>query len=92
MITAYEERNQQLYDARGALAEAVAELTTELHHRRGEVAQLTAQLEAVSRNAAKLENALRESSELITVLRNMKVVRWTAWPRRLVYRLQSRRP
>jgi predicted RNase H-like nuclease (RuvC/YqgF family) len=40
---------------------------------------------------AALEAELRDARELVTALRNLKVVRWTAWPRRLVYRWRARR-
>jgi tRNA (mo5U34)-methyltransferase len=43
------------------------------------------------RRLAAIESQLSAARELIAVLQNMKVVRWTAWPRRLVYRLRARR-
>jgi hypothetical protein len=38
-----------------------------------------------------LETELAAARRLIEVLQNMKVVRWTEWPRRIVYRLRDRR-
>ena len=38
-----------------------------------------------------LESELAAARKLIDVLQNMKVVRWTEWPRRLVYRWRARR-
>jgi septal ring factor EnvC (AmiA/AmiB activator) len=88
---AYTARTNQLYEARGALAEAVAELTKELQHRRAEAAELNKQLEARSKQVARLERDLQATSREIEALRNMKVVRWTAWPRAAVYRWRARR-
>lgn len=38
-----------------------------------------------------LESELAAARKLIEVLQSMKVVRWTEWPRRLVYRWRARR-
>jgi hypothetical protein len=90
LMVAYDQRVLQLYDARAALAEAVAALTLELsrsHEQRdqarAEIRRLGEQQEILRRHAAALE------AELATV-RGMKVVRWTKWPRTLVYRLRAR--
>jgi len=37
-----------------------------------------------------LESELAAARELIGVLQNMKAVRWSEWPRRIVYRLRAR--
>lgn len=90
-MVAYDQRVLQLYDARAALAGAVAALTLELSlireerdQARAELRHLSEQEEILRRHAAALE------AELATV-RGMKVVRWTKWPRTLVYRLRARR-
>lgn len=95
---AYDERTIQLHDARGALAEAVAALTVELARRREESAALLDERErafrenrALRERAGELEAALEAARTRATVLAEMKVVRYTAWPRRLVYRLRARR-
>ena len=38
-----------------------------------------------------LESELAAARKLIAALQSMKVVRWTEWPRRIVYRLRARR-
>jgi peptidoglycan hydrolase CwlO-like protein len=112
LVTAYEQRTNQLREARGALAEAVSALTAELDRRRAETAALrderdraqleqraereraealAGELEARSLRESALEAELRESREQVAVLRHMKVVRFTVWPRRIVYRLRTRR-
>lgn len=95
---AYDERTVQLHDARGALAEAVAALTVELARRREESASLLDERDravrenrALRERAGELEAALKAAQTRATVLAEMKVVRYTAWPRRLVYRLRARR-
>jgi hypothetical protein len=95
---AYEQRTKQLYDARAALAEAVSALTVELGQRREESTALRDERDralldsrALREHAAALEGELRTARELAAALRNMKVVRWTTWPRRIVYRLRARR-
>lgn len=40
---------------------------------------------------AALEAELRDARERVTAVRNLKVVRWTAWPRRSLYRWRARR-
>jgi chromosome segregation ATPase len=112
LAAAYEQRSAQLYEARGALAETVSALRTELDVRRDEAAQLREQRDNAVReyhelrehavgltdevhrlrgHAAALEAQLQEAREAVGELRNMKVVRWTVWPRRIVYRLRRRR-
>jgi len=98
---AYERRTTQLYEARGALAEAVATLRTELKRRDEEVQARRAELAGLQERARNLETELdhlrarheaelRAAHEAISALRGMKVVRWTAWPRSIVYRLRER--
>ena len=98
VATAYEQRTKQLHEARGALAEAVSALTAELNHARSErdraqseVAGLRDHVSALDAEIEKQRHALEVVHEQMAVIRNMKVVRWTAWPRRLVYRQRARR-
>jgi hypothetical protein len=95
---AYEERTKQLHEARGALAEAVSSLTGELNHARSERDQAAEEIRGLREHVGALDaeivkqrQALEVLHEQLAVIRNMKVVRWTAWPRRLVYHLRARR-
>ena len=99
MAMAYEERTKQLYDARAALSGAVSALTAELANLRRDLDRAAVE----NRGLKHQERALREHIEVLVqriealerelaVIRNMKVLRWTAWPRRIVYRLRARRP
>jgi hypothetical protein len=88
---AYDQRVLELYDARAALSGAVAALTAELSAIRAErdearahVRSLGEQQDILLRHAAAVE------AELAAV-RGMKVVRWTRWPRAIVYRVRARR-
>jgi tRNA (mo5U34)-methyltransferase len=95
---AYEQRTRQLHEARGALAEAVSALTTELNQRREERNQalrenraLREQADALNTEIQNLRQHWHAAHEENVAFRNMKVVRWTASPRRFVYRLRARR-
>jgi hypothetical protein len=104
LAAAYEERTIQLHEARGALADAVASIRLELDERRDESGGLREDNRllredngllrednrALREHAARLEVELAETDELLATVRSMKVVRWTAWPRRVVYRLRGR--
>lgn len=97
LAVAYEQRTRQLRDARAALAEAVSALTDELTQRREEVrglrqheVALSAEIQKALDYSSHLQEELRRTSELVATLQNMKVVRWTARPRRIVYRLRAR--
>jgi predicted nucleic acid-binding Zn-ribbon protein len=83
LAAAYDKRTAQLYEARASLAEAVSALTVELRELRERAQD---QAEAIAR----LESELEAASKVIEQQRNMKLVRWTRWPRRLVYRLRGR--
>ena len=101
---AHHRQTQQLYEARGALAEAVAALTVELEQRRDEIATTAAERdrvllenEALKADSQRIRDhtiALQREVELsharIAAMQNMKVMRWTAGVRRLVYRLRKR--
>lgn len=101
---AYEQRTIQLHEARSALADAVAAIRLELDDRRNESAGLREDnrslrednrllrqdAEALRERAIGLEAELQATDELLATVRNMKVVRWTAWPRQIVYRLRDR--
>jgi predicted RNase H-like nuclease (RuvC/YqgF family) len=111
LADAYERRTTQLYEARGALAEAVATLEAELRRRHEEAEGLRSELagcreyaesleaearkerghaEQFRQEVARLEAELAVAQKVIAGLEGMKVVRWTAGPRRLVYRLRER--
>lgn len=104
LAAAHEQRTKEVYEARGALAEAVSALRLELEQRRDETtalrrdnselrpyaANLTNEIDRLREHVGVLEGELRSAHDLIHVLRNMKVVRWTVWPRRIVYRLRDR--
>jgi predicted nucleic acid-binding Zn-ribbon protein len=102
---AYEERAKQLYEARGALAEAVSTLRQELGYCREERDQaltentglrqhaqaLTGEIEKLRHYASGLEGEVQAANERTAAVLNMKAVRWTARPRRTVQRLRARR-
>jgi predicted nuclease with TOPRIM domain len=104
LAVAYEQRTKEVHEARGALGEAVWALRLELGQRREEATalrrdnselhqyagNLTTEIDRLRERVGVLEGELRSAHDLIDVLRNMKVVRWTAWPRRIVYRLRDR--
>lgn len=53
--------------------------------------EVRAELIELRRRARTLESELAAAHQLVGVVQNMKVVRWTAWPRRLLYWLRGRR-
>lgn len=101
---AYSERTGQLYEARGALAEAVATLRAELSQRHEEAAAHRAEALALRQalDAAELRNQTLDTdnralyaeidrlNEAVSDLQNTKVMRWSAGARRIVYRLRAR--
>lgn len=104
MSQAYSERTGQLYEARGALAEAVATLRAELSQRHEEAAAHRAEALALRQalDAAELRNQTLDTdnralyaeidrlNEAVSDLQNTKVMRWSAGARRIVYRLRAR--
>jgi predicted RNase H-like nuclease (RuvC/YqgF family) len=54
-------------------------------------AALDLEAQALRTRVAALEAELLDARELVAAVRNLKVVRWTAWPRRWVYRWRARR-
>lgn len=91
MEEAYNERTRQLYDARGALSEAVSALTLELSRLREQHDEARAEIQALrEQQEAQRQHAQALEAEL-AVMRNMKVVRWTRLPRAIVYRWRARR-
>lgn len=98
LIAAYEARTAQVYEARSSLGAAVHSIISELGRLHADLAAaqsenrelraMAAELRAV---VADLESQLDSSREVVATLRNMKVVRWTVWPRRAVYRLRDAR-
>ena len=98
LSAAHEQRTKELYDARGALAEAVSTLTAELNHCREERDRvleenrgLREHTEALRAEIEKLEHGLAAANQRTAAVSNLKVVRWTAWPRAVVYRMRARR-
>lgn len=94
---AYDERDRQLRDAHGALAELASALTEELRELRKETAALRDERDrALADNIAlrqEVEKQLQGVAELnaqIAGLQEMKVVRWTASLRSFIYRLRGR--
>lgn len=81
--TAYQERDRQLREAHGALAELVSELTETL---RG----LVAENRALRQEVDKQLKGVARLNERIAVLENLKVVRWTRPLRGFAYRIRSR--
>ncbi|HUO70877.1 MAG TPA: glycosyltransferase family 2 protein [Solirubrobacteraceae bacterium] len=69
LSTAYQQRTEQLYETRGALAEAVATLNVELAARRAEIAGLRAECEGLRAEceAVRADNdALRDNAHALT--------------------------
>jgi RNA polymerase-interacting CarD/CdnL/TRCF family regulator len=91
LAKAYEQRNMQLNDARIALAEVVSALTAELTARTQERDQGLQENRALRDRVEVLEHELLAAQGDIAALRGMKVVRWTARPRRLVNQIRARR-
>jgi chromosome segregation ATPase len=98
LAAAYKQRTKEIYDARGALAEAVSTLTAELTHCREERDRvvdenrgLREHAEALHAEIEKLERGLAAANQRIEAVLNLRVVRWTAWPRAVVYRIRTGR-
>lgn len=105
LAQAHAQRTQQLYEARGALAEAVSALTGELRVLREQSAALAQDNRALHEQAAthaaaitsgqeritELETELGKAYSTIDSLRGLKVVRWTAWSRAMRFRLRRSR-
>jgi predicted RNase H-like nuclease (RuvC/YqgF family) len=98
LAAAFAQRTKQLYEARGVLGDALAALTEQLNEQRREtvmlreqVAALRDSLERAQLDNRKLEAELRDVLDLVNTMRNMKLMRWTARPRRLFYRARARR-
>ena len=94
----HEKRTGQQHEARGAPTEVVSTVTAELNRRRDERDEALRQNrdlrehgEALDAEVQTLRQALQVAHEQAAALRNMKVVRWTAWPRRLIYSMRARR-
>ena len=87
------DRREQLAAARGE-AEALrrerdrAVVDSDALRQRAEM--VTAERDFLRQHTAALEAELRAAHDQTEVLRNMKVVRWTVWPRRIWYRLRPR--
>jgi chromosome segregation ATPase len=66
-----------------------ARLDHRAEHERSEA--LDRERHELRRRVAALEAELADTRERLTAVRNLKVVRWSAWPRRAVYRWRDRR-
>ncbi len=82
--------NESLRERYVALDKEWKELGAEVKWQRDERARLIAESEQLREHVERLEHQLAEARELSMTYRNMKVVRWTAWPRRAVHRLRGR--
>jgi septal ring factor EnvC (AmiA/AmiB activator) len=91
LAAAYDEQGKLLYEARSGLAEAVRALTEELNEQRQETSRLRDQVARLQADNRALDGELRHTHALIEELRNSKLMRWTALPRRAVYRARSSR-
>lgn len=87
---AYEERDRQLREARGALAELVSELTEELRELRREREALMDQNRALRDEVDKQLRGVAQLNERIQSLEDLKAVRWTAPVRGFLYRMRHR--
>ena len=90
-MVAYDQRVLQLYDARAALSGAVAALTLELSRIREEHDQARAQIRHLGEQEEILRRHIAVIEAELAAFRGMKVVRWTRWPRALVYRFRAMR-
>lgn len=90
LASAYEHRTFQLHEARAALGEAVHTLRLELSERHREIAALRERNASLDADVERLRGQLAELERQLGEVRNMKLVRWTVWPRRMVYRLRDR--
>ena len=91
LSAAYEQRTKELYDARGALAQAVSTLTAELSHCREERHRVLDENRGLREHAEALRAEIAAANQRTAAVLNLKVVRWTAWPRAVVYRMRTRR-
>ncbi len=81
---------ESLIDDNRKLHEHAQNLTNDNRTLHEHAQNLTNEIDRLSERVGMLEGELRSANDLIHVLRNMKVVRWSAWPRRIVYRLRDR--
>ena len=91
LARAYQQRTAQLHEARTALADVVSTIKTELARRTEELDRMAADNRALREQVASLQHELELARADVRALQQMKVVRWTAWPRGVVYRLRARR-
>jgi hypothetical protein len=78
-----DEREQALVDREQAVIEN--------RGLRKQAEALDTEVQNLRHRLAALEGELQAAHELTVTVRNMKVMRWTTWPRRLVDRLRARR-
>ena len=85
------EQAAKLHDENAALREDNHALREDTHNVHQHAERLTSELHQQRERAEGLEAELSSTRKLLDDLRGMKVVRWTAGPRRLVYRLRRHR-
>lgn len=81
--------NESLRARYTALDKEWKELGAEVRWQREERARLIAETEELRERVVRVEEELAEARELNLTFRNMKAVRWSAGPRRLVARLKG---
>jgi predicted RNase H-like nuclease (RuvC/YqgF family) len=83
------ELDQRREESKG-LREHADNLAAEADKQRHYAESFTAEIQQLRKDVARLEAELQATRELLASVRNMRVVRWTVWPRRIVYRLRAR--
>jgi chromosome segregation ATPase len=89
-LDARREENESLHARYSALEKEWKELGAEVKWQREERARLIAETEECREQLERLQQELSAAQELNATYRNMKVFRWTAWPRRIAHRLRGR--
>jgi peptidoglycan hydrolase CwlO-like protein len=103
LTRAYEERGEQLYEASGALAEAVSTITAELNHCRQErdraqaeieglrahVEALEGEIDKLGRYVVQIQDEARIAHEQVRAFQDMRVIRWSARPRAILQRVRG---
>jgi predicted nuclease with TOPRIM domain len=82
--------NESLRARYEALDKEWKELGAEVEWQREERARLITETEQLREQVDRLQHELDAAGELNRTYRNMRAVRWTAWPRRIAYRLRGR--
>src|SRR5437588_8180310 len=90
LALAYEERTRELHDARAALSGAISALTVELSRLREQHDLAHADIRNLREHEAALLARVAALEAELEVMRNMRVVRWTAPLRARMPRLRRR--